>query len=67
MIRKPKFSVGQQVWSRQHGKRVRIRKIVFDTGHRLYGYFFHGLPMYWLEYNLRPLTHKGAPKESERE
>jgi hypothetical protein len=55
----PKFRVGQRVWSKFHQRRVMIRKIVWDSEFNLPGYFFHGLPMYWLEYNLKAL-----PKEA---
>jgi len=50
--RNPKFEVGEHVWSRQHERIVTIRKIVWDQDYRMWGYFFRGLPMYWLEYNL---------------
>jgi hypothetical protein len=61
---KPKFRVGQKVWSRQHDRSVTIRKIVMDRDYKIPGYYFKGLPMYWLEYNLRPLTkrERGAVK-----
>jgi len=57
---KPKFSIGQRVFSKMHGCPVFVRKIVWDRDHSLWGYFFHGRPMYWLEYNLRPLTAREA-------
>jgi hypothetical protein len=49
----PKFKVGDRVWSRQHERMVEIRSIVWDDQFWTWGYFFRGLPMYWLEYNLR--------------
>ena len=56
MKRKPKFRVGELVFSRMHERNATIRKVVFDQQFEMYGYFLSGLPMYWLEYNLRPLT-----------
>jgi hypothetical protein len=57
---KPKFAAGDRVWSRMHGRIVTVRKVVWDADHKLWGYFFNRLPMYWLEYNLRPLTSREA-------
>jgi hypothetical protein len=51
--RKPKFRVGQRVWSKMHNRMVTIKEVVWDRDHSLHGYFLEGLPMYWLEYNLR--------------
>ena len=52
----PKFRAGDKVRSRFHDKVVTVRKVVWDEEYQIYGYFLSGLPMYWLEYNLRPLT-----------
>ncbi len=57
--RNPKFRVGQRVWSRMHNRTVTIRKIVWDRDYKLHGYFLEGLPMYWLEYNLRIKRERG--------
>lgn len=56
--REPKFHVGETVWSRIHEKFLEVRVIVWDDDYRMWGYFLRGVPMYWLEYNLR----RDAPK-----
>ena len=64
MRKRAKYGVGDKVRSRMHGKVCTVRKVVWDMDYQLYGYFFKGHPMYWLEYNLRPLTSREAGRRT---
>ncbi len=50
---KPVFAVNEKVWSKYHSRVVKIRRIVWDDDHLMYGYYFHEVPLYWLENGLR--------------
>jgi hypothetical protein len=56
--RKPKFKVGQVVFSEMHNRYLRIVESKLQKDEWLYR--FDGVPMFWKEKNLSPLSEKGA-------
>ena len=61
--RRPKFQVGDRIFSKNHRKILTISGRCFDAEDGVYRYLFRGYPMVWNENGLRPLTAREARRK----